>query len=248
MKSSYSLICGLLAAASLPAVHGADLTGSIALGYNSIYEFRGVDLGSNMVESSASIGTTVNGFGLSATAWYATVNDNAVNTTPNELDMTLAITKAWGPVNLSGGYIYYAFFDASALNTQELYLGASMDLYAGFTASATAYYDFDEYTGWYFDLNLSKAFEISSFLKVVATTGVGLAENQGLQLKTNGQPLDGYQNWYAMVSMPWTAREGLTLTPYVRYVSASSKLVSDYPGGWTGQDHLIVGLKLALEF
>lgn len=248
MKTSYSLVCGLLAAASVSSIHAADLTGSIALGYNSIYEFRGVDLGSNMVEASASVATDLNGFGLSATAWYATVNDNANNPTPNELDMTLALTKSWGPVNLSGGYIYYSYFDASGLNTQELYLGASMDVYAGITASTTAFWDFDLYTGWYVDFNLSKTFEVSSCLKVVTTAGLGWADDQNLQLKANGGALDGYQQWYAMVSMPWTAREGLTIAPYVRYVDADSELVSDIPGGFTGQDHLIVGLKLTLEF
>lgn len=248
MKASYSLVCGLLAAASIPSAYAADLTGSIALGYNSIYEFRGVDLGSNMVESSASIATEVNGFGLSATAWYAVVNDNAINPTPNELDMTLAITKAWGPVNLSGGYIYYSYFDASGFNTQELYFGASMDVYAGITASATAYNDIDLYTGWYVDFNLSKTFDVSSCLKVVATTGLGWADDHNLQLKSNLDALDGYQQWYAMITVPWTPREGLTIAPYLRYVDADSELVSDVPGGFTGQNHLITGIKLTLTF
>lgn len=249
MKSSRPLVYGLLAiTAALPAALAADLTGSIALGYNSIYEFRGVDLGSNMVEATASVGTEINGFGLSASAWYATVNDNAINTTPNELDMTLAITKSLGPVNLSGGYIYYSFFDASGLNTQELYLGASMEVYAGIAASTTLYYDFDLYTGLYADFNLSKTCEVNSCLKITTTVGLGWADDQNLQLKANGGALDGYQQWYAMVSVPWTPRENLTIAPYLRYVDADSELVSDYPGLSTGDNHFMAGIKLTLAF
>ena len=248
MKSLHTILGGLAAAALAPAASAADLTGSIALGYNSIYEFRGVDLGSNLVDATATLATEINGFGLSASAWYATVNDNANNTTPNELDLTLAVTKSFGPVNLAAGYIYYSFFDASALNTQELYLGASMDVFRGLTASATLYNDVDLYTGFYADFNLSKSFDVSSCLKVVATADLGWADDHNLQVKTNGDALDGYQQWYAMVSMPWTPREGLTLAPYIRYVDAASDLVSDYPGGSTGDDHFIAGLKLTLEF
>lgn len=248
MKLSKVLLCGLLTAGSTLVTYGDDITGAVAIGYNSIYEFRGVDLGSNMVEASASLSTTYNGFGFTASAWYAAVNDNAINDNPNELDLTLGVTKALGPVNLSGGYIYYNFFDASDYNTQELYLGASMEVVAGIVASTTAYYDIDLYDGWYFDFNLSKTFKPSSCVDIVTTVGVGFADNTALQHKSSGESLDGYNQWYAMVSVPWTIRKGVTLAPYVRYVSADSDLVSDYPGGFTGQDHVIGGVKLTIAF
>jgi hypothetical protein len=248
MKLSKALLGGLLAAGSTLTSTAQEVTGTVALGYNSIYEFRGVDLGSDMVEASASLSTTINGFGFSASAWYATVNDNAINATPNELDLTLGVSKALGPVNLSGGYIYYNFFEATDYNTQELYLGAGMEIVAGITATATAYYDIDRYDGWYGDFNLSKTFKPAACVDIVTTVGVGLADGTGLQLQSNGDTLDGYQQWYAMVAVPWTIRKGVTLAPYVRYVSADSDLVSDYPGGFTGQDHVIGGVKLTIAF
>jgi hypothetical protein len=248
MKLSKALISGLLAAGSTLMAYGEEVTGSAAVGYNSIYEFRGVDLGSNMVEASASVSTTYNGFGFSASAWYATVNDNPINTVANELDLTLGITKALGPVNLSGGYVYYNFFEATKFNTQELYLGANMELIAGISATATAYYDFDLYDGWYGDLNLSKTFKPSSCVDIVTTVGIGLADSTALQFQANGDTLDGYQNFYAMVSVPWKIKETVTLAPYLRYVNADSDLVSDLPGGFTGEDHLIYGLKLSIAF
>jgi hypothetical protein len=248
MKLSKVFVHCLLAAGSCLMTNGEEVTGSVAVGYNSIYEFRGVDLGSNMVEASANLATTYNGFGFSASAWYATVNDNANNPTPNELDLTLGITKSLGPVNLSGGYIYYYFSEQTKFNTQELYLGASMELFAGISAAATAYRDIDLFNGWYFDFNLSRTFKPSSCVDIVTTVGLGLADDHGWQLKSNGNTLDGYQQWYAMVSVPWTIRKGVTLAPYLRYVNADSDLVSDVPGGATGQDHLIGGLKLTIAF
>lgn len=248
MKLSKTLLCGLVAVGSTLLTYGEDVTGTVAVGYNSIYEFRGVDLGSNMVEASASIATTYNGFGFSATAWYATVNDNANNPTPNELDLTLGITKSLGPVNLSGGYIYYNFFGANSANTQELYLGASMEIIAGISASATAYRDVDLFDGTYVDFNLSKTFKPCSAVDIVTVVGMGLADDSGWQLKANGRTLDGYQQFYAMVTVPWTIRKGVTLAPYLRYVNADGALMSEVPGAATGGDHIIGGIKLTCTF
>jgi hypothetical protein len=248
MKLSKAFVCGLVAAGSSLLTYGEDVTGTAAVGYNSIYEFRGVDLGSNMVEASASLATTYNGFGFSATAWYATINDNANNPTPNELDLTLGITKALGPVNLSGGYIYYNFFGASEFNTQELYLGAGMEVVAGISATATAFRDIDLFDGWYFDFNLAKTFKPCSAVDIVTTVGMGLADNSGWQLKASGGTLDGYQQFYAMVSVPWAIRKGVTLAPYLRYVNGAGELLTDIPGSAKGQNHFIGGVKLTLTF
>jgi len=249
MKVSNAIIYSLIAAGSSFLSYGQEVTGNAAIGYNSLYEFRGVDLGSNMVEASASLTTTYEGFGFTASAWYATVNDNPINTTPNELDLTFGITKSLGPINLSGGYIYYSFFNATQLNTQELYLGASSEIIAGITLGATAFYDIDLYNGWYFDANLSKTFKPCSCVDIVTAVGVDFAEDTLLQAKANGKALDGYQGFYAMISVPWALRKDVTLTPYVRYVNADSKLATDSVNrSTTGQEHVIGGLKLSLAF
>jgi len=249
MKVSNAIIYSLIAAGSSLLSYGQDVTGTAAIGYNSLYEFRGVDLGSNMVEASASLSTTYEGFGFTASAWYATVNDNPINTTPNELDLTFGITKSLGPINLSGGYIYYSFFNATQLNTQELYLGASSEIVAGITLGATAYYDIDLYNGWYFDAKLSKTFKPCSCVGIVTAVGVDFAEDTKLQAKANGKALDGYQGFYAMISVPCALRKDVTLTPYVRYVNADSKLATDSVNRHTtGQEHVIGGLKLSLAF
>ncbi|MBN8457906.1 MAG: hypothetical protein J0M04_08710 [Verrucomicrobia bacterium] len=231
-----------------PAQAAWEFGGSGAIGYNSIYEFRGVDLGSDMVEASAGLTATYGDLVLGASLWYAAVNDNPTNPTPNELDMTLSFTKPLGPVTLTGGYIYYDFENANASNTQELYLGASMEVYAGISASTTVFRDIDLFDGWYFDVNLSKSFELSPCLSLVTTAGCGFADDNGLQLQSNGDTLDGFNQWYLSLSMPWKFREGFTLTPFLKYVDADSDLVSDIPGGSTGDDHLVYGLKLGFEF
>ena len=258
MKLSSAILHSLLAAGASLLSYGGDttgsasagsaITGSAAIGYNSIYEFRGVDLGSNMVEASTSLTTTYEGFGFTASAWYATVNDSPNNLTSNELDLTLGITKSLGPVNLSGGYIFYNFYSANATNTQELYLGASTEIGAGISLGATTFYDIDLYNGWYFDLNLSKTFKPCGSVDIVTTVGVDFAEDTALQAKANGHPLDGYQEFYAMISAPWTVRKDVVLAPYVRYVSAATDLVSDSTSRSTGQEHVIGGVKLTCSF
>jgi hypothetical protein len=249
MKSTLAS-CLLLAAfgSAASAATAWQFGGSGAIGYNSIYEFRGVDLGSNMVEATATATATYGDLVFGASAWYAAVNDNAINPTPNELDPTLSVSKAFGPVTVTGGYIYYAFNDASAADAQELYLGASMEIYAGVAANLTAYREIDLYDGWYVDFNLSKTCELSSCLSVVTTAGCGFADGHGWQLESDGTTLDGFQHWYLAVSLPWEFREGFTLAPYMKYVAADSDLVSDVPGAGTGDEHLVYGVKLNFSF
>lgn len=244
--------------ASATVSSGSDLVGQVHVGYGSQYEFRFVDLGSDLVEAGLNLSYDLNEtFGLSAGAWYGSVNDSqTVDNSFNELDLFAAVSTDVGPVSLELGYITYFFQDAdNNRDSQEVYLSAGMDLIWGVNASATYFYDFDSYNGWYLQPELTKSFEITDCLGINLAAGVGIADGHGRQIAADAArgTADGFQGWFVKAELPWQVRENVTFAPYVKYVDAEGDLVSDTPlvGGVSnrgGREHLIGGVKLTVGF
>ncbi len=260
MRKHTKYVGALAAASALVAGYAsAEIEGEVHVGYSSLYEFRFVDLGSDLIEAGVDVSYEIqDGLGVSAGAWYGSVNDSQTfGNSFNELDLYAAVSKQLGPVSLELGYIYYYFSDTpGTLDTQEVYLGASYEVAWGITAGATYYYDFDSNNGWYLQPEISKSFEFNDCLALNLSAGVGVADGHGLQvsdkLGANGTA-DGFQGWFVKAELPWEFREGVTLAPYVKYVDAESKLVSDTPivggtGTLGGREHLIAGVKLSVGF
>jgi hypothetical protein len=97
----------------------------VHVGYSSLYEFRFVDLGSDLIEAGIDLSYDLNeNFGLSAGAWYGSVNDSQTfGNSFNELDLYAAATTSLGPVSLELGYIFYYTFNGRKLvrYTRETY-------------------------------------------------------------------------------------------------------------------------------
>jgi hypothetical protein len=267
LAAASALVAGYASAGSTAPIQsapatvtsGSDLTGEVHVGYSSLYEFRFVDLGSDLIEAGIDLSYDLNeNFGLSAGAWYGSVNDSQTfGNSFNELDLYAAASTNLGPVSLELGYIYYFFSDTpGTLDTQEVYLSAGMDLFWGVNASATVYYDFDSNNGWYLQPELSKSFEFTDCIGLNLSAGLGIADGHGLQISdTLGSvgTADGFQGWFVKAELPWQFRENMTLAPYVKYVDADSDLVSDTPlvggtGTLGGREHLIGGVKLTVGF
>ena len=260
MRKHTKYVGALAAASALVAGYAsAEIEGEVHVGYSDIYEFRFVDLGSDLIEAGVDVSYEIQeGFGVSAGAWYGSVNDSqTVGNSFNELDLYAAVSKELGPVTLELGYIYYYFSDTpGTLDTQEVYLGASYEVGWGVTAGATFYYDFDSNNGWYAQPEISKSFEFNDCLSLNLSAGIGLADGHGLQISddvgSNGTA-DGFQGWFVKAELPWEFREGVTLAPYLKYVDAEDKLVSDTPlvggtGTLGGREHLVAGVKLSVGF
>jgi len=250
-----------MAPAPAPAPIESGLTGEVHVGYSSLYEFRFVDLGSDLIEAGIDLSYDLNeNFGLSAGAWYGSVNDSqTVGNSFNELDLYAAVSTSLGPVSLEFGYIYYMFQDTPGTSdTQEVYLSAGVeDIFWGIGASATFYYDFDSNNGWYLQPEVTKSFNLmEGCLSLNLSAGVGVSDGHGWQVSdTFGSvgTADGFQGWYVKAELPWQFRENMVLAPYVKYVDADSDLVSDTPivggtGTLGGREHLIGGVKLSVSF
>ena len=266
----YTKTVGAVAAASalVAGYASAEIEGEVHVGYANEYEFRFVDIGSDLVEAGVDLSYQINDdFGLSAGAWYGTWNaPNIVNgvskllggpssLNQTELDLYAAVNTDLGPVNFELGYIYYAFPNGGG-DTQEVYLAASVDLWWGLTAGSTFYYDFDANNGWYWNNEIGKSFEFNECLSLDLAAGFAFADGMNTQVSntflTNGSS-DGFQGWYVSAALPWEFRDGVTLTPYVKYADADSDLVTNYPyaggtGALGGANQLIAGVKLAVGF
>jgi uncharacterized protein (TIGR02001 family) len=254
MRKHTKTVGALAAASALVAGYAsAEIEGEVHVGYSNMYEFRFVDLGSDLIEAGADVSYDAGFVGLSAGAWYGSVNDSqTVGNSFNELDLYAAVSKELGPVSLELGYIYYYFTDTpGTLDTQEVYLSASYDIAWGIAASATYYYDFDSNNGWYLQPELSKSFEFNDCLALNLSAGVGIADGHGWQVSATPGSVgtaDGFQGWFVKAELPWEFREGVTLAPYLKYTDADSKLAAEVPGVGGGQDHLIGGVKLSVGF
>jgi uncharacterized protein (TIGR02001 family) len=259
MRKHTKYVGALAAASALVAGYAsAELEGEVHVGYSSNYEFRFVDLGSDLIEAGVDLSYEISeGFGVSAGAWYGSVNDSQTfGNDFNELDLYAAVSKEFGPVSLELGYIFYNYMDSPGADTQEVYLGATYEIGWGVNVGATYYYDFDSNNGWYLQPELSKTFDFNDCLALTLSTGVGVADGMNSQasdkLGSNGSA-DGFQGWFVKAELPWKFRENFTLAPYVKYADADSKLVSDTPivggtGTLGGREHLVAGVKLSVGF
>lgn len=265
---NYSKTVGALAAAStlVAGYASAEIEGEVHVGYHEQYNFRFVDLGSDLIEAGADLAMEFGDFGVSAGAWYGSFDVPsggliASNAKVNfdELDLYAGVSYSIGDLTLEAGYIYYYFPDTGTVagliglgtsNTQEVYLGASYDFSFGLSAATTWYYDFDAASGWYWDTNVGYSIECTECLSVDLGAGVAFADGHGLQLPSSPLSVgtaDGFQGFYATVALPWEFRENVTLTPYVKYTNAVGKLATDFYGNG-GQDFLIGGVTLAVGF
>src|SRR5687767_15566636 len=107
MRKHTKYVGALAAASALVAGYAsAELEGEVHVGYSSLYEFRFVDLGSDLIEAGADVSYEIaDGFGVSAGAWYGSVNDSQTfGNSFNELDLYAAVTKEFGPVSFELGY------------------------------------------------------------------------------------------------------------------------------------------------
>ncbi|MFC7336974.1 hypothetical protein ACFQY0_07275 [Haloferula chungangensis] len=263
---NYSKTVGALAAAStLVAGYASanEFDGDVHVGYSNMYEFRFFDYGDSLFEAGVDLAYEAGPMTLSAGAWYGSWDTPEsiafpaggpgfiAGTPSDELDLYAGVGTDFGPLSLELGYIYYCYPSFSGLDTQEVYFSAGVDLFWGMGLGSTAFWDFDQNDGLYVDTAVTKSFEFNECLNLDLAAGFGYADGQGAQRKAVGTgsfgTLDGFQGWYVSAQLPWEFRDGVTLTPYVKYTDADEDLASDIYGNG-GQEYIIAGVKLGVAF
>jgi hypothetical protein len=144
----------------------ASVTGSASLGTFNRYIFRGYRLGRNSVVFEPALSVSYQGF---SAAFWGNI-DMREKATPcfspdrpgrksfNETDLTLSYARNLGKFGLTAGFIYYG--TKYTVETQELYVGASLDIPG--KPTLTIYRDIDAYPGTYFLLSLGHSVALNN--------------------------------------------------------------------------------------
>lgn len=218
MQNYYKTIGALVVASAFAAGNAsAEIESEIHVGYTNEYLFRGIDLGSNLVEAGADVATEWNGLGLSAGAWYGSFDAPVPAGLPvagsystSELDLYAEVSKDLGFVTAAVGYIKYINDDTTAQNlgllvndAQEVYFSLAKSLY-GVDFSLTYFWDIETDNDGYAELGASKGYEISPCLTLNTGAALGYLAEQG-QLA----------HLTAKVSLDYAYSETATISPFV---------------------------------
>jgi hypothetical protein len=158
---------------------------------------------------------------------YSVTNDNYA-AKYNETDLTLSYTKKFGILQVTPGYIYYAYgapnSDApTPLDSQELFITLQLDTIL--SPTLTIYKEIAHYNQWYILLTVAHTFPLSKTvgLKLTAQASYLKSENAETfpRYDSNALPTaDKYNNFHdgtISLCLPIAAYKTLTITPTISY-------------------------------
>lgn len=239
---NYCKTIGALAAASalVAGNANAEVEYEIHTGYSSMYLFRGLDLGDDLVEVGVDAAAEWNGLAISGGIW-ATAFDQAgtANDIDSEVDLYAEVSKDLGFLTASVGYIYYWNLSntSGGIDDQEVYFSVSRDF--GFAeAYLTYFWDVVENNGGnngYSELGLSRGFELNQCLTLNVGTNIGYLIEEGQATA-----------WTSKVSLDWGFAERATVSPFVAYsISLSDDVDTAYLGA---ENEFVAGSMLKVGF
>lgn len=212
----------------------------LGTGYSSQYNFRGVNFGDDLVETSVSASFEKAGYAITIGAWYADFDeDDAFAGLGDELDLYISAGKDVNFLGLDGsievGFTQYLFQSTPSANTNEVYVALGTE-FGGFDLGLAYVYDLDLIEEAYAEATIGKSFEINSCLS--ADLEIGLAYS----FEYTGSD-DELNHYWAALAFPYAFRETATLTPYIKYVQAEDAVESI-----GGDDELLGGINLSVAF
>ena len=141
----------------------AELEGSVHVGINTEYIWRGIDQApgatDSMFEAGLDLGLgSIAGWDVGVGMWYASVHGSS---TFDEVDYTASASRTFGCVDASLTYIYYDFPSTPGGVTlrQELGLGVATE-FAGFDVGFTYFWDIEGDNDGYSEITLDRSFSL----------------------------------------------------------------------------------------
>ena len=196
-----------------------------AVTFASKYIWRGYEQSkdSMVIQPSMTIGYK----GFEANVWgNLDTNDNFTHsnkTNWNETDLTLSYNRKFGPIGLTGGYIYYALDNAD--DSQEVFLKIAGDVLL--TPTLSIYREIANYPGWYFNLGVSHSFNLTKEITLDLGASVGYqASDTDKIVKYNSQYMPTTDKYNALHDGQISA--GLTI-PFAKYFSVKPLVAYNLP-------------------
>ena len=242
------MIGGSLLTASSAFAGIDDIEAELYTGYHSIYEFRGVDFGDDLVDVGLDLNYELaDGLSLNGGLWYASWDEDGGE--GDELDIYIGLTKTLGDFDLSVGYTNYIFPGASDFNTEEFSLGISTELACGIGLALTYYEDFDAIDGGYLEFEAGKSIEINACASLDLAVGAAWSDDYNSETaEAGGGSLSGFNHFYLSAALPITLKEDVTLTPYLKYVGADDDLANSADSSDGNDDLFYGGISLSVAF
>lgn len=242
------------------------VTGSVSLGAYNRYIFRGYELSSDSVVIQPSITLSYKGFSLN---YWGNIDTNEKGTQSfvpdrpgrksfNESDLTLSYTHSFGPLSLTGGYIYYGTKYTD--ETEEVFLSASYDIIS--KPTLTIYRDISTYPGTYVNLSFSHSFEVYKDITLDLAASFGYFKGDDNYWKTyesstgdyTGKKYSGFHDGKLQAGFTIPVMKNLTVQPVVQYwfpLSNKAKRIVDgssyNPNGHL-DDTWVAGIGITFSF
>ena len=178
--------------------------GSVSLGYEQVYLFRGVDFGQHApwagVDLNYDISDTLS---LNFGTWYINPTQNPVDS--DELDVYAFLNFPLGVFDASVGATWFYFAEADAEAT-EGFFGLSYSV--GDLVDIGAFTAYDESTdGWYYEVNASKGIPLTECIELGLSTGVSYGDNYF--------GVSSFNHAYATAGITWAMTETAAFDLYV---------------------------------
>lgn len=207
---------------------------SASVAFFSQYIFRGYELSKDslVIQPAATIG--YRGFELSL--WGNLDTDDKFTGIKkanwNETDLTLSYTYDFGPMKLSGGYIYYALDQAR--DSHELFLKLTGNFLLNPTLSV--YREIDFYTGTYLNLSIGHSFNLTKEMTLDLTGSVGYQISNSdkiVKFTSSGYPTtDKYRGLH-----DGNISAGLTI-PFAKYFTFKPIIAYTFPLSSNAKDRI----------
>lgn len=207
---------------------------SASAAFFSRYIFRGYELSKDSLVIQPSVTIGYRGFELGLWGNLDT-NDKFTGIKKanwNETDLTLSYTHDFGPMKLSGGYIYYALDQVR--DSHELFLKLTGNFFLNPTLSV--YREIDFYTGTYLNLSLSHSFNLAKEITLDLAGSVGYQisnSNKIVKFNSSGYPTkEKYRGLH-----DGNISTGLTI-PFSKYFTLKPIMTYTFPLSSNAKDRI----------
>jgi hypothetical protein len=226
----------------------AEIEAELYTGYHSIYEFRGVDLGDDLVDVGLDLNYELaEGLSLNGGVWYASWDEPGAE--GDELDLYFGLTKTLGDYDISVGYTNYIYPGASDANTDEVSVGVSTEFACGLGLALTYIKDLDLVEEGYLEFEAAKSFELSDSIVVDVAAGAAWSFNYSDETaEAGGDSLSGFNHFYISAALPYELKEDVTLTPYIKFVGADDDFANASEASDGNDDLFYAGVSLSVAF
>jgi hypothetical protein len=191
--------CEIVDACTVP------FTGSVSVGYETDYIFRGVKYGEQAPWGAVGINMPLDSaVSLDLGAWYLNSTKNPVNY--DELDLSAFVNFPLWIFKASVGGTWYDYPENGQRSNTEGALKLAYDIADLLTLTGFAAYDFI-YDGWYLELAANKIIPLTDCLDLGLGAGISYVDNYDI--------FDGWNNFFARASLIYHLTKTASVSAYI---------------------------------